>query len=867
MERDFIFPASFAGISDQQGVISVLQRHDAVRVRAAHRIPSFSVAVEVVYQFLRSLPPPLRWSIREVRVVAAPSASNFTVELTSECQRHAELDVAKLISCHGEEAERMSDLTAVSQEVRLTCAVESSMQRTRGIQDTAHSTEGMGILFEGHWKGKEINKGEDHWNGIPAVLTTKLQAYLRLLAKKQKEHQPSSLFFHLRCEVRNLFYCMPVRQRCAAGWSYTSYRLRAERQALLLTAYRMAVECVFAPLYLSLNEGAGSSASFYLHLSNSGDGRNKAAYDNADVFYVHNYPVQRSKEMVEQLKKRRRMEPESKNDDGDRSCTLRTAHRILFSFFPHLRLCGESLECSNGIASSRLREVVVDPGKFVVLFLIPAWDTHDATRRVGRRPSALGTVVVCRHTESTACYVVDESHRIYLQVLNSFTTLCPIIVFLEGNLLESNDATLRRMFQSAERKYLCGLGTDTPRAIQTPTREDSLSVVGKLMETKDASGEQKIVGTALRVSFLAQRLSSVNGTKRARCFGGAPISSFPRRTPFFPINLGRNLCGTSTLSQVRSAMHLTIDPSLFAPRAYSGPSVWPGSGEMENKERTPCPFRAKHLIAQWDRKFLLLQMNDVGEPSDTSPFDEIGSPSSTSINGMPTMGVPPVFCKQAQSHHLPPPALYIVDPHAIHERLRLEFFLTTAESYVRRDIGPISVPVHIPEEIRRDVTTYEDFLARWGWRFAHENLQCTGIRSAMASKSRYTQLSWCCVAVTQWPHLEIEGHVLQLETIDALRKTVEELVTVLPSWQMPAATEKESSKECDWIVESPGARVVPSAVLEFLVTRSCRGAVMFGDSLSTATMAQLIGALQAVEQYTLCSHGRPSFAVIHRRKM
>ncbi|EKF28539.1 hypothetical protein MOQ_007712 [Trypanosoma cruzi marinkellei] len=730
----------------------------------------------------------------------------------------------------------------------------------------ARSPKGLGILFEEHWKGTEINKGEDHWNGISAMLTAKIQAYLRLLAQKQKEHQPSSLFFHLRCEVRNLFYCMPVRQRCAAGWSYTSYRLRADRQVLLTTAYRMAVECVLAPLYLSLNEGVGSSASFYLHLCNSGDGQNKAVNDNADVFYVHNYPVQRSKEMAEQSRKRRRMEPESNNDNGDRLCTLRTAHRILFSFFPHLRLCAESLECSNEIASSRLREVVVDPGRFVVLFLIPAWNAHDTTRRVGRRPSALGTVVVCRHTKSTACYVVDESHRVYLQVLNSFTTLCPIIVFLEDKLLESNDAALRKMFQSAERKYLCGVGTDTLKAVHTPTREEPLSVVGKLTAAKDASGEQRIVETALRVSFLAQRLSSVNGTKRARCFGGAPMSSFPRRTPFFPLNLGRNSCGTSTLSQVRSAMQLTIDPSLIAPRAYSGPSVWPSPGEMENRERMPCPFHAKHLIAQWDRKFLLLQMNDTGEHSDTSPNDVTESLSSTSINGMSTMGVPPLLCRQPRFHHLPPPALYIADPHAIHERLRLEFFLATAESYVRRDIGPIFVPVHIPEEIRRDVTTYESVLARWGWRFAHENLQCTGIRSAMASKSSYIQSPWCCVAVTQWPHLEIEGHVLQLETIDFLRKTVEELVTVLPSWQMPAATEKESLKECDWVVQNAGARVVPSAVLEFLVTRSCRGAVMFGDSLSTATIGQLIGALQAVEQYTVCSHGRPSFAVIHSRK-
>ncbi|RNF00440.1 hypothetical protein TraAM80_07619 [Trypanosoma rangeli] len=843
--------------------VALLQPCDAARVRAAHHIPCFAVAVEVAYMLLRSLLLPR--PTREIRVVAAPFALGFTVDLLGAYQPHAEPEAAVSISGGSGAAAGLSDLTAVSQELRLSASVEVALGRGCGMQQTACSPESLEVLFERQWQGTDIAAGEEPWAVVCSILTTRLQERLRQETRQKNEYHSSSLLLHLRCEVRGLFYCMPVRQRFAAGGSHTSYRLRAERQVLLSTAYRMAVECILAPLYLSLHKNVGTSSSLYLHLSCSGC-QNAAASDTTEVFYVHNSFPKRGAEAEVQLTKRRRVESGNLDDVGVHTHSLRTAHHVLLAFFPHLRLCTESLEGVNGTTSLRLREVVVDAGRFAVLFLLPAWEPRRATGRLSRRPTTvLGAVVVAKSTASTACHVVDESHRVYRQVASSFTTLCPIIVFLTESLLESNDAALRRVFRSAERIGRRGVASPQ-EAADTPGKEAPFAVVGDLTASDGALLRHKVAAAGLRVSSLTQRLFSVQRATRTGLVDGVPASFGPRRTPFCPPSWAGSSCGRSTLPRVRAAMRLTLDPAFIVPRAYAAPSVWPSPSEMDTVEKTSCPFSAEHFIAQWDRKFLLLHMNDNGACSEDSLFTANRSPPSVLSGALPNTGLLLRSSKQPQRQYPLPPALYIVDQHALHERLRLEFFMATAESYVQHHTVPLAFHVPIPDDIRHDVTAYESVLATWGWRFAHGSSQCGGSGCTKASTSNHTQAVRYCVAVLQWPHILLEGHSLHLDTMENLRITVEELLTVLPPRHPSAAGGAEVARDGNWTGQDAGARVLPSAVLRFLITRSCRGAVMFGDSLHAAAVEQLIDALQAVAQYTLCSHGRPSFAVIRRHR-
>ncbi|RNF21357.1 uncharacterized protein Tco025E_03437 [Trypanosoma conorhini] len=845
------------------GGVSLLPPCDAARIRAAHRVPSLAVAVEAAYQLLRSLPPP--GPTHEIRVVAAPAASGFTVDLAGAYRSPAAAAAAASPRhCRGAAA-GLSDLTAVSQELRLCVAVEAAPGRGRGARHTTRSRESLEILFERRWRGADTETGEDPWTGVCAALTAKLRA-----ARQANEHQPPPLLLHLRCEVRGLFYCMPVRQRSAAGGSHTSYRLRAERQALLSAAYRMAVECILAPMYLSLHETAGAATSLCLHLSSSGS-LTAAAVDTADVVYVENCAPQRGGAAASAARstKRRREESEGVREAGEPSHTLSTAHRVLAAVFPHLRLHSEPLEapCSN--AASRLREAVVDAGKFAVLFLLPAWRPQEAAGRLGRRPAALDAVVVAKSAATTACHVVDEAHRVYRQVAHGFTTLCPLIVFLAESLLGSDDAALRRMFRAAERICRCGTATLPQETPHAPRRESPFAVVGDLTAAAGALRCRNVAAAGLRVSSLTQRLSAARRAPRAGFVDGAPPASVPRRTPFCPPSLAGGSCRASTLPQVRAAMRLTLDPARIAPRAYAAPSVWPGLGEADAAENSPCPFRARHFIAQWDRKFLLLHMSDTGGCAGASRLAAKRSPLSILPAAAATTGLltrPSKQQRQQSCQHPLPPALYIVDQHALHERLRLEFFMATAESYVRHLPASVALHVPIPDDIRRDVTAYERVLAKWGWGFARGSPHCDGGGGATAAaESGDAKALRCCVAVTQWPHLELEGHTLHLDTMETLRATVEEFLTAPPPRQSPAAGGAEAVGDGDVALQNAGARVLPSAVLNFLITRSCRGAVMFGDSLPAAAVEQLIDALPAVAQYTLCSHGRPSFAVIRSR--
>ncbi|KAK7198712.1 hypothetical protein NESM_000835200 [Novymonas esmeraldas] len=273
-------------------------------------------------------------------------------------------------------------------------------------------------------------------------------------------------------------------------------------------------------------------------------------------------------------------------------------------------------------------------------------------------------------------------------------------------------------------------------------------------------------------------------------------------------------------------------------------------------------------VVQWARKFIVLAC-----PAATRSTDSPGT-----------------ACVGAQPHAL---QWWVADQHAVHERVRLELFLCFADTYVchpelrgpqRTDcpasgdpcnlptclspyaqaglrrrrciarllgtladprnaslLSPSSTPsfsVSLPAQWRQRVTAVEGHLRHWGWRFHHDFVDAAPRRRVAVA-----------TAVAAWPCVEVEGVVRHATTLQALWHTVEELESV------GAATTETSSQ-----TGPPSPSLIPSVFLDFFISRSCRGAIMFGDQLRPTAARTMLAALECVAQYHVCSHGRPSFA-------
>ncbi|CAM37885.1 conserved hypothetical protein [Leishmania braziliensis MHOM/BR/75/M2904] len=348
-------------------------------------------------------------------------------------------------------------------------------------------------------------------------------------------------------------------------------------------------------------------------------------------------------------------------------------------------------------------------------------------------------------------------------------------------------------------------------------------------------------------------------------------------------------------------------------------------------------FSARVSVLQWARKFLVIASPNTPRCA----FKPTCSPAAVAPQGS--------VCRH-QPHVL---EWWVADQHAVHERVRLEFFLCFADTYVchpelqdgmectgsesvilgsgavsehvartslslspharraleRRhrvaqllrslavtdpacspsaSMAAVSFAVSLPAEWRLRVTAVEAHLRQWGWRFHHESeaVAHRGERQcnrdvAWASDARVDQSTYSrtrpslATAVVAWPCLKVEGVVRHVTSTQALQETVVELEVVgaaakaefdcpfMPS--QPAATDPVSS-----CARSPGSLhvprcsspcplLIPSVFLNFFISRSCRGAIMFGDVLRPNAARSMVAALDCVEQYYVCSHGRPSF--------
>ncbi|KAG5481840.1 hypothetical protein LSCM4_06916 [Leishmania orientalis] len=340
-------------------------------------------------------------------------------------------------------------------------------------------------------------------------------------------------------------------------------------------------------------------------------------------------------------------------------------------------------------------------------------------------------------------------------------------------------------------------------------------------------------------------------------------------------------------------------------------------------------------VTQWARKFLIIA-------SPTTP-QRASSPTCE-----PAAVLPPGLACPPKPHAL---QWWVVDQHAVHERVRLEFFLCFADIYVchpelqhgmgnaasegalagsdaasdsaphtslslspharmalarRRRVAQLlcslavmspasspyatmassSFPVSLPGDWRLRVTAMETHLRQWGWRFHHESAagvhrgetrsaaaRSSGMRVDQSTHSR-TRPS-LATAVAAWPCLEVEGVVCHVTSTQALQQTVEELEAVgaAATAESDSAFTPLQTASADPVLSccrfpgpsqvprssSPCSLLVPSVFLDFFISRSCRGAIMFGDLLRPTSARSMVAALDCVEQYYVCSHGRPSF--------
>lgn len=339
-------------------------------------------------------------------------------------------------------------------------------------------------------------------------------------------------------------------------------------------------------------------------------------------------------------------------------------------------------------------------------------------------------------------------------------------------------------------------------------------------------------------------------------------------------------------------------PSLFAP-----PQPWTPDSGSDPECRPPTLIThpaGNHAVVQWAAKFLVAAVPrssrcGVSKEGAVDPFlVALRCRSGHSVKD---------GCLSVHHHDW-----WLMDQHAVHERIRLEFFLLFSDTYVahpelvgvsgwsshgtaqgriprgrinqisrsarqalsRREaitrlmeaLNPSSLqrltdeemrsaaqvasyPYKVPDELVERITALESHLQRWGWRFQHlDSLQ-----------------GRLCIAITHWPLLYIEGLRYEITAISALRHTVEELETVGGRTATAAATHGiPNPASCSLSL------IIPSVFLNIFISRSCRGAVMFGDVLTRHAVYQILVALRCVEQYSTCAHGRPSLTLLKQRK-
>lgn len=170
--------------------------------------------------------------------------------------------------------------------------------------------------------------------------------------------------------------------------------------------------------------------------------------------------------------------------------------------------------------------------------------------------------------------------------------------------------------------------------------------------------------------------------------------------------------------------------------------------------------------------------------------------------------------------------LLCFDQHAVHERIRYEYFHKRLEDRVAR--GQIDTHAWLPW-VSRNISVAEanalhdqaSFLCRWGF------------------------------------HIKVERRTTSSPVLRLIRSP--KILNV--PMTLPDLLEF-SERLC--VKSDRSLRTKPPAVIRLLQSKACRGAIMFGDDVSMAMAKSLLSKLSDCELPFQCAHGRPNTHVLSK---
>ncbi|KAK9322081.1 hypothetical protein V1517DRAFT_353291 [Lipomyces orientalis] len=225
--------------------------------------------------------------------------------------------------------------------------------------------------------------------------------------------------------------------------------------------------------------------------------------------------------------------------------------------------------------------------------------------------------------------------------------------------------------------------------------------------------------------------------------------------------------------------------------------------------------------------------------------------------------------------------LVVVDQHAADERVRLEmllvgYFMQVARTRMNRSPLVSSSPRTDKDEVELCAKLMYDFsvsqenfdmLARWQvqlglWGIRYILGDLTGRPSMARMTVDDVDQREINVRVTHCPAVLMERFLDEPELVKALiLRHVYDLRSGVVAKLVPSQTTRfinNGSIESTEMLLEFVYRCLPRVILELLISKACRGAIMFGDKLSEDRCRRLIYDLSKCRYPFQCAHGRPS---------
>lgn len=228
---------------------------------------------------------------------------------------------------------------------------------------------------------------------------------------------------------------------------------------------------------------------------------------------------------------------------------------------------------------------------------------------------------------------------------------------------------------------------------------------------------------------------------------------------------------------------------LFLPSVPPLASNGNGGGGGDHKF-TREDLKNSELIAQVDRKFLLVKLND---------------PSSSISSGC---------------------TLLMIDQHAASERVRVERFLKDLSGRIAAGEGPLRKILKEPRQVvisreeELQLRSRVDEFGRWGIGIELLDAPNPILEQDIAEEQDYEQ-----ILITAVPHLVADRLLSDPKLLQELiRSFLSQLSSLPPSRSIPLPRKNEPNGSWGNLVKN-----CPKVMMELINSKSCRGAIMFND--------------------------------------